>query len=316
MGRLHSIQTAADRGSGRSDTTARTLTVRYVVEYHAAGGEESPEDAVLNSPEVVAKQQIKVQDAPGLALCVGRSIRLRGKVVQAVEFYDKLIYELDLEYATPQERYWGITRVRGGCEKVDEWFLHDLKGKAFVNSAGDFFKPPPPRMRRDFVWRIGLDVPDKKFNPTKIEVVIGGVNQRAFGNWGKRKLLFEDFSFDRRPLLSAIPPWAAGDARYYYWEVEYTVRANSNGWNPVKVLDQGPRAFASAGDVGSGKKPNVVREGKGVAHGGSVLLDGSGMELDTSDPNKVEPVYRNFDCYEEIDFNFWLGDIKPVFMLG
>lgn len=168
--------------------------------------------------------------------------------------------------------------------RVVEWDKDALN--PIRNSAGVPFDPPltieEPAVtfvitRNQAVFNL-QDIPDYK----------GAINSATFLGLAAKTVRLMDLTADRQH-----------ENGIFYWSVTYSFEINADGWNPVKVLDQG----YEENFVGDLVK---ITDKYGNPISRPALLDGSGLVL--SDPQTDPPVLLSFNIYREVDFNdfnFW-----------
>lgn len=79
---------------------------------------------------------------------------------------------------------------------------------------------------------------------------------------------------------------------YLYFEYNWTLAVKWDGWNPLRVLDQGFHTLDSEGE------PVLARDKFQTPYAHPVMLDGEGNKLTSGS----DPVYLDFQMYREVEF--------------
>ena len=176
-------------------------------------------------------------------------------------------------------RYGTITR-----QVIAEWDKDALN--PIRNSAGVPFDPPIQIEEAHLTFTITRN--QASFNRTDIADYVKAINSTSFLGFAARTVRLNDLSAER-----------LNENGVFFWQVTYVFEVNTDGWNPVKILDAGYEENF-AGDL----QKVLDRCGNPVTR--PSLLDGNGLVL--SDPQNDPPVFLSYNLYREVDFNdfrFW-----------
>ncbi len=190
----------------------------------------------------------------------------------------------DVALKPPLER---PTVIRWGFVKNTKTFDEDIgfagqPSSPYVNTFGDFFDPPPPRLEYNLTVTITRN--EAAYDPERAEQYAGVANDAKW--WVFQK--WEAFML----------PWSATsqfEDGQSFWEVVYEIHFKRDLWIPVKILNRGSQYWKSRVDAigvptgvplldGSGNKIALVAEDdEGVKHDGIVLLNEAGCKLPEKD---------------------------------
>jgi hypothetical protein len=178
--------------------------------------------------------------------------------------------------------------------KEPRYYTEDYDGLPLVNSVGDPLEDVPP------IYLPIAVIKAKKFYATwSIDLGIavhGRVNADVWLGFAAGSCLIE-----------ACPATPKTQGPYSYWEVDWTIAYNPDGWVPTKLLNVGRRYFR-----------DVLVDGGGFETIKTAIVDKAGKELPGLHPLKADgsdviapgdpPVELSFRFYGEVNFN---GLIDP-----
>lgn len=211
----------------------------------------------------------------------------------------RLVWEVDIEYefgleALP-ENDPAIIRWTSSLERVPA--IKDINGEAIVNSAGDYFDPPP---EKDLpIWTISIQFNASSI-PTAIISYAGSVNDGAITIDGmsvaaeQAKIVGLDIGerqerndIEFRTITLSIAVADDGDS--------------SLNWD-LSLLDQGFRI-----KDGTDLKDILIEDEDGNKNRPScpVLLDGNGAKL--TDPSPSTAVFMDYEVTQKLDFTVFPG---------
>lgn len=172
---------------------------------------------------------------------------------------------------------------------------YDNAGIRICNSAGQQFDPPiETPITHPTLHITGYRATEFR---DSISTLTNKVNDAAFLEWAAGTVLCTKY------VITSVYENGA-----WYWQIDVDLEMNPDGWNPVKVLDQGTytttRRDAIAGpppvlnhfDLPAPQRP-VDRRGQ--PFDGKVLLDGAGAQL----PWTGTPVFLEFNVYSTVSFS-------------
>lgn len=172
-----------------------------------------------------------------------------------------------------------------GSARFEETAEADRDGNAILNSAGDYFDPPPTRDDSRIILKIVRN--ESTFSPTLAQTWKNTVND---ADW---TVANETFPANTVKVIDITGELSYNAKCGYYWPVTYEFEINPDTWTR-KILDQGMRAR----NPGTGKLVAVLDE-KGQSVSSPVLLDGAGSQLTTGN----DPVFLEFELCPESDFS-------------
>lgn len=178
----------------------------------------------------------------------------------------------------PLKISWGFAKY----EKVVDETIPDpvtTKTKAIVNSAGDYFDPPPTMDDSRPVLRIVRN--EQTYSPTLALSWKDTINTDVWNGFAARTVKCGEIPAELR--------W--NQECGYYYEVTYEFEINPSGWKK-EVLDQGLRKLVSGAQ-------QAITDSKGQPVTSPVLLDGSGAPLASG----ADPVFLQFSIYNEAAFS-------------
>jgi hypothetical protein len=177
-------------------------------------------------------------------------------------------------------------RVRWTSSIYQQAVEKDINGKAILNSAGDYFDPPPEVDRSRWAAHVSknyaslpewlLDYADA-LNDAPFK--IGGLTVLT----GKAKL--------SEMAISELQK--ENDTEFY--ELSFSIQFRKEGW-VLKMLDQGLHYLTTPDDLTT--KTKIKINGEDAA--APVLLDGHGGIL--ADPSPTSALFLGFDEYEAKNF--------------
>ena len=169
--------------------------------------------------------------------------------------------------------------------------IYDVYGKAILNSAGDWFDPPPQMDDSRFVATVKKNLASA---PPWILEYQDAVNNAAFNilgltiATGVAKL--SDLAFSERQERNDV----------FFRQMSFKLHFRQEGWR-LAILDQGHRRL---GDYSKGEDPTkryrIVNSGDQTDSDTLVLLDGDGHPLE--DPRPETAVFIEHQVYVEKDF--------------
>lgn len=165
----------------------------------------------------------------------------------------------------------------------------DLDDKAIVNSAGMPFLPPVEIDQSRPV--INVTINKATFSYIYVLNLQDAVNMDAWNGFAPNTL-----------KIAGIEVSSQYENNIAFWQLTYNIEVNWEGWNPMKVLDQGyyEKELVS-GEEGSQSavyRRELIRDDFGQPMSGPTLLNGSGEQL----PEGSDPVYLNFRVYRTVSF--------------
>jgi hypothetical protein len=176
-------------------------------------------------------------------------------------------------------------KYRWGSANYEEDREKDLDNKYFKDTAGTPFQPRPkfPVSRR----RLIITVNALTFVSTEMDVYANTVNKLAFMGYkageGKIDMPVADEQFQDNQS---------------FWKVTFAVEFKIDGWNPHKILNEGPLFIDFAGGEPD-PKPQLVIDKFGVPTGGVAPLTPAGQILD----RQFDPFFQEFRMFAETDFD-------------
>ncbi|MFZ5829142.1 MAG: hypothetical protein ACOY3P_03605 [Planctomycetota bacterium] len=227
---------------------------------------------------------------------------------------EPLVWHIDVEFSRPpredQQDQGGeeppedrdldddgyIAEIEWGARTLEVHELKDLDGKPYVNAAGDPFDPTPPKRITHRTLTIVKYA--RKFDPVKLDQWADAVNSDPFYGYPALTWLAE------APTASRIPEEKRGvRTGKFLWRVSYRFENNPDKWIPFKALNIGSQVYKK-GPYGrraviNGRNVKTLpKDGEGVKHNDSVLLDADGCQLEAGE----EPVYLDFRQYHVRSF--------------
>lgn len=232
---------------------------------------------------------------PG-ALCAGYSPKQNSdaRVVWEIGVtYDSNTSPGDSENPAPWDK---PTRWSWGAERIEEAWFWDLDGKAFLNSAGDRFNPPPMIPRSNPV----LVIEQNRLDYDAVIATAWGDSVNSAPVWG----------FPKHTIKMAFPTadeeHAEGES---YWKITYEFEIIVNeplnlnpddpkwrGWHPIKLLNLGPRFKDDNG------KLVLASDDNNVVGGQEVFLDHDGGQVENPTPTNVMQYRKAFRTFRLKDF--------------
>ena len=165
-------------------------------------------------------------------------------------------------------------------QKYDKVRAYDIEGNAFKNSAGDPLESPP-------VFEITYPI------------LIVEKNESSF-DYGKA--YYYSNKINSNTFYTAPPGYCkcegiSGQGPYYessqtFWRVSYEFHFNPYGWDPVEILDAGPKARPEVGEVSE-----YVKDANGVVSTEPVLL------VTPDGTRAYTPSYLEFHMYQKANFS-------------
>lgn len=179
-------------------------------------------------------------------------------------------------------------KFRWGGSLYTKPVIKDRDGNATVNSAGDYFDPPPEIEVPSFQVNVQANVASV---PLVVLTWAGRVNESSFTVDG----VGVDAEAARIIALDIGEYQEKNDIGYRVFT--YTIEFREEGWD-LEMLDQGFRI--KDGDT---LKDILIEDEDGTKNRPSapVLLDGSGAKL--TDPTPENAVYLTFPVYKLLDFS-------------
>lgn len=167
-------------------------------------------------------------------------------------------------------------------EKVVDKTVPDEDGntEAIVNSAGDYFDPPP--VKDDSRPLIKITRNEPTYDPLRAKEWKDAINQDAWNGFDPGTVKCGE--------IAAELAWSQ-ECQFYYI-VNYEFEIEPDGW-ALEVLDQGLRSYDT-----STEKQVAIADEKGEPVTSPVLLDGDGQQL----AGGADPVFLTFDVYNKRDF--------------
>lgn len=193
--------------------------------------------------------------------------------------------------ADPTEEF---IKFRWTSQLYTKAVIKDRLGDAIVNSAGDYFDPPPEI--EDVRWQVNVQA-----NVTAVPLAVldfaGAINDAAFTidgvpvNEKAGRIIAIDIS--ELKLKNEI----------FYRTFTYTVEFRPS-WD-LELLDQGFRRsdYEGGPDGGYGQVDILIpdEDGNESRPSAPVLLDGFGQPLNNPSPDNA--VFLDFEVYDQIDFS-------------
>jgi len=155
----------------------------------------------------------------------------------------------------------------------------DAEGNAYVNSAGDPIDKPPTFILPGLVLTVKQY--QAAFDPTFYMDFVGTTNKGIFFNAPEDTLKFKPASATREYVDGA-----------FYYAVTFQFEYRPDQWQPVDVLDQGPRVLENGSVV-------AATDANGVVTGKSVLLDDAGAAVAVGG----EPHFLQFRPFRQMNYD-------------
>jgi len=180
-------------------------------------------------------------------------------------------------------------------QPIDSFLPRDRQGKAFCDSAGSPFDPPPNVP----IWVRAVTI--FRYEPTWSEVrdltLINATNTDQWRMSKPGEALISD--------VVAEEQWVMGG---YWFAYTYTILQNPfitlpgdggtiGGWDPLLIVDAGPKVL----DATTGK-PTIVPDPNGIVDGRPIYLDGSGHRLAPNGDGSYTPVMLSFNVKQKTAF--------------
>lgn len=192
-------------------------------------------------------------------------------------------------------------RIRFDEVPVDDFRLHDLDGKYFLNTAKDPFENQPAISRSDIMVTIEL-----------AELEYDELDAAKWGNKINSKM------WRGYPPFAALMHMPIASDAYYttdvlseqYWNVVYRIWIKSGCfddppdlWKPLKVLNQGSREIVTVDAGGQVLKRRFCTDDDDVASTEPQLLDAEGKQMTRDDIEAIGPHWVEFKVYDARDFS-------------
>lgn len=181
--------------------------------------------------------------------------------------------------------------------KEPRYLRKDVDGKPLVNTAKDALEDVPP-----IYFPIGILKATKFYQTWSFDLglsLIGRTNQDTWQGYDPDTFLIE-----------ACPAKPVSQNGWSYWQVDYVLAYNEDGWNPTKILNMGRRTsrlVAPQAPAPQFRQFTTIADGVGVLAGGLAFLNLAGDAVLVLEPG-VEPVELEFRFHKRINFN---GLIDP-----
>lgn len=189
----------------------------------------------------------------------------------------------------PPEISWTTAHYRKAIDK-------DINGKALVNSAGDYFDPPPEKDASYWVANIKKNVPSV---PTFILAYTDAINSDSFTIQG----MTVNPKVAKLMDINISNVQTEGD--YSFVVFEYSLEFHPETW-VYRPLDQGFTTFSNFGG-----RQRIVDESTPPRQVTSpVLLNGEGQTLDN--PSTANAVFLEYDILNEQDFGGTLPGLSDL----
>lgn len=179
-------------------------------------------------------------------------------------------------------------KFRWTSELYTKPVIKDRDDKAIVNSAGDYFDPPPEA--EESRWSVNVQANVAQV-PLAVLTYPGRVNEFSFSVDG----VDVDAEAARIIALDISEQKEKNDINYR--TLTYTLEFREEGWD-LEMLDQGFR-IKDAGEL----KDILVEDedGNKARPSAPVLLDGAGSQLTDPDPDNAE--FLTFPVYKLLDYS-------------
>ena len=181
--------------------------------------------------------------------------------------------------------------IKWGSEIYQDVVVQDQDGYGVLNSAGDFFDPPPTRDACNLIANISSNV---------ASVPVWALNYQNAVN--DSEIVVGGLSVAQR--LARVSKFAISEAKkrgiYDYYVFSYDIHMKIDGWR-LSVLDAGFRELNVAGD--GLKKIRNSDDSADVTQ--PALLDGSGRAISNPEPSDAQ--FREFTIYPELDLSVLPG---------
>jgi len=273
-----SVQEITGAQAALNEKFERTYTRKFrVITDSALVGAAAVGNAV---PPVIGSSYLTATESDLGAFC---------NSIQPVQDSDNpRVWEVTVEYGPqepgdenplnrPLEISWSFAQFTRVCDR-------DINGHALLNSAGDFFDPPPEIDDSRPVLTIVRN--EASFDPAQAIDYQDAVNSDSFLGFaaGTAKVM-------------GISSSLQFESNIFFWKTSYEFQFRRDGWK-LSVLDQGRYK--------TNHKPIPEKDSGGNDMVGThvsdpVPLDGSGNPL--TNPTPSTAVFREFDVYKQRAFS-------------
>lgn len=194
------------------------------------------------------------------------------------------VWEVTCEYTGRTNPLTDPPVIQWGSDTDQRIAELDINGQAVLNSAGQFFDPPP---------EVDHDLPTLTI--TRNEATVSPANIIAYQNAiNTDSLSIAGLAVTPGQAKIKITSTSQSDDSLAWWQTVYTIQFERDGW-ARKILDQGRYQVSGSG---GGLTPCVDKDGNAVDD--PVPLDGHGKQL--ADPSPLTAVYLTFDLKKELSF--------------
>jgi hypothetical protein len=189
-------------------------------------------------------------------------------------------------------------KIRWTANRVLVPAIKDRDGDAIVNSAGDFFDPPPERPRTRWIANIQFNA---TVIPTNLRQYADAVNNAAITIDG------EPVAAERAQVvgldISEIQYWGEDQTAYRSITLAVEVRDDDDESFDLELIDQGYRITGYGGEL----EDILIPDEQGTLNRPSapVLLNGSGGKL--TNPSPSTAVFLTYDISNLRDLTVFPG---------
>lgn len=198
---------------------------------------------------------------------------------------DPRVWTVEVQYDGALNPFLQPPQIRWSSNRFSRIFELDIDNEPLLNSAGQFFDPPPEG--DDSRPSVQITLNQVTFDPNLALLYQDAINSDALVIAGLAVAPFQ--------AKLNIESTYNQDLNYAWWATTYTVEFQRNGWQK-RILDQGRYQTGSGGKL----KPCVGDDGS-TPVADPVPLNGEGAQL--SDPSPATAVYMTFDIYKELPFS-------------
>lgn len=277
--------TSSSQDQGWTRTYSRAFRVTTDNPYKRAGTARA---AVMSAFSLSIGTHYKVFDSNGTTILeedTGSFIQRITATYDGGGDNDGLDWLVTVEYGPFDATTFGANpidhplKISWGTAKFEKAVEKDINGVAIVNSAGDYFDPPPTIDDSRTILRITKNL--ATFDPTIAHDFKDSINSDTWHGYPPRTWKVEDITAELK--FNAECGW--------YEEVTFELALNPDLWKK-EILDQGLRKL-------SGGSQANIKDTNGEDITSPMLLNGSGAPL----APLGTPTYLLFQVYKERAFS-------------